>query len=170
MVFARFWKSNCLNAFGADSTFCGMKRFMILLVALLTAVCGCAGSLTDTVNMLKDTPVRALQCYPGQKLGGKFGKDAAFGHWMTPEQKAYVKGLMSSNGFKIIGYGVTGAKDEKGIRAVCEFANFLFPQSRRNRPRACFRYGTKYAANTASRWLSIATRRGAETTITTRKS
>ena len=162
-----------MNAFGADSTFCGMKRFMILLVALSTAVCGCAGSnserkaprkvavqtwtfhnhtLTDTVNMLKDTPVRALQCYPGQKLGGKFGKNAAFGHWMTPEQKAYVKGLMSSNGFKIIGYGVTGAKDEKGIRAVCEFAKeFSIPAIATESPKSllplwdkiCGEYGIK---------------------------
>ena len=119
--------------------FGGMKRLMFLLAVFSAFACGCAGSdsgrkaprkvavqtwtfhnhtLTDTVNMLKETPVRALQCYLGQKLGGKFGNDASFSHWMTPEQKAYVKELMSSNGFKIIGYGVTGADDEKGIRAI----------------------------------------------------
>lgn len=120
-----------------------MKKLITILIAASAFLCGCATStcpakaprkvavqtwtfhnntLTDTVNMLKGTPVRALQCYPGQKLGGKAGSKAAFGHWMTPEQKAYAKELIFGNGFKIIGYGVTGASNEKEMRAICEFA------------------------------------------------
>lgn len=120
-----------------------MKKLIIILTLAASLFCGCTTqtsdakaprkvavqtytfhrhNLTDTVNMLKTTPVRALQCYPGQKLGGKFGDKGVFGHWMNPEQKAYVKELIFGNGFKIIGYGVTGAKNEKEIRDICEFA------------------------------------------------
>lgn len=78
-------------------------------------------TLVETIEMLKTTPVRALEIYPGMKIGGKY-PNVRFTEWMNPEQRAYVKELLAKDGFKVIGYGVTNCTTEKGIRIMCRFA------------------------------------------------
>ena len=78
-------------------------------------------TLVETIDMLKTTPVRALEIYPGMKIGGKY-PNVRFTEWMNKEQRAYVKALLAKDGFQVIGYGVTDSHTEKGIRKMCEFA------------------------------------------------
>ena len=122
-----------------------MKRILPTIIAALAACIFCACTSADeqkkqprkiavqmysthfhtfdyAIERLANMGVKYIECYPGQILSDKMPK-ARFGHGMTAEQKAWVKKLLADNGgIKIIAYGCTGAKDEAGIRKICEFA------------------------------------------------
>ncbi len=74
----------------------------------------------ESIKKLASYGVKYVECYPGQALSESM-PNAKFGHFMTPEQKAYAKKVLADNGIKMIAYGCTGAKDEVNIRKICEF-------------------------------------------------
>jgi len=77
-------------------------------------------TLEESIPMLKGIGVDALGCSAGQDISAKYPK-VKMGPSMTPEQREFVKKLIADNGFKIVSFGVTGAKDEAGIKAIYEF-------------------------------------------------
>ncbi len=115
-----------------------MKKALTLITLCAVALTGCTGTeteakpqrkiavqtytmrkqtLEESVPMLKAIGVDALGCSAGQEISAKYPK-VKFGPGMNAEQRAFVKKLLADNGFKIASFGVTGAKDEAGIKAT----------------------------------------------------
>jgi len=120
-----------------------MKRLLLTFVsALLLAGCSsiCPGScekpqrkiavqmytfkeftLEDSIPMLKSIGISDLGLTAGQDISKKYPK-LRISPKMTPEQKAFLKKLIADNNCKIASFGVTGAKDEAGVKELCAFA------------------------------------------------
>ncbi|MES1224524.1 MAG: hypothetical protein ABUT20_54020, partial [Bacteroidota bacterium] len=52
-----------------------------------------------------------IEAFPGQKMGGDFGKNAAMGPDLSAADRTKVKDLLKSKGITMVAFGVTGAKD-----------------------------------------------------------
>ncbi|MES1220431.1 MAG: sugar phosphate isomerase/epimerase family protein [Bacteroidota bacterium] len=63
-----------------------------------------------------------IEAFPGQKLGGDFGKNAAMGPDLSAADRTKVKDLLKSKGITMVAFGVTGAKDAKEWTKLFEFA------------------------------------------------
>ena len=112
------------------------KLMMAACVALLSATCFAAEewkprfalqlysfrdrSFTDAVKTAKKLGFKYVEAYPGQPLGGELKGTTAFA--MSAETRAKVKAFLAGEGIKLVSYGVTGAKDEKGWRQLFSFA------------------------------------------------
>jgi len=160
-----------------------MKTILITLIAisvsLLTACSSCCQkevkkaprkvavqtytfhkfTLEETIEMLKKTDVRALECWDWQPLSKKF-PNARFNSKMTPEQREFAKKLIFGNGFKIIGTGVVTAKNAGDPEEVCKFAKeFNIPvitteATKEQLPlweKTCQKYGIKMAIHNHQR-------------------
>ncbi len=118
-----------------------MKKILISLLALSILV-GCVSekeqvkeprkvavqtytlrknTLEESIPMLKSIGINALGCSGGQFISAKY-PNVKFGPSMNQEQRDFVKKLLKDNGFVIASFGVTGAKDEAGIKAIYEFS------------------------------------------------
>lgn len=80
-------------------------------------------NLTDMFKMFKELGVKNVEICGG-KLGGDYPNVGA-GPNMKPEHLQYLKDIAKKNDITLISYGVCAPKDEKGIKAVCEFAKEL---------------------------------------------
>ncbi|MBP3359087.1 MAG: sugar phosphate isomerase/epimerase [Opitutales bacterium] len=120
-----------------------ISYMMLAVLALSVSACDCAKScdkpakkerkvavqmwtthfhhFDDAIKQLAKLGIKYVECYPGQKLSASMPK-AKFSHYMSEAEKAYAKKVLADNGVKMIAYGCTGAKDEKGIRIICQFA------------------------------------------------
>ncbi|MBQ2721677.1 MAG: hypothetical protein IJF70_02095, partial [Opitutales bacterium] len=120
-----------------------ISYMMLAVLALSVSACDCAKScdkpakkerkvavqmwtthfhhFDDAIKQLAKLGIKYVECYPGQKLSASMPK-AKFSHYMSESEKAYAKKVLADNGVKMIAYGCTGAKDEKGIRIICQFA------------------------------------------------
>ena len=78
-------------------------------------------TLEESIPMLTKEGITGLGLTAGQDISKKYPK-LRIGPNMNAEQKAFLKKLISDNGCQIASFGVTGAKDEAGIKAMCEFA------------------------------------------------
>ena len=78
-------------------------------------------TLEDSIPLLKKAGITGLGLTAGQDISAKYPK-LRVGPHMNAEQKAFLKKLIADNGCQIVSFGVTGAKDEAGIKAMCEFA------------------------------------------------
>src|SRR5471030_1140155 len=114
-----------------------MKTLMTMMVALLmSAACFAAEewkprfalqlysfrdrSFTDAVKTAKKLGFEYVEAYPGQVLGGALKGTTAF--TMSAENRASVKAFLADEKIKLVSYGVTGAKGEKGWRQLFDFA------------------------------------------------
>lgn len=159
-----------------------MKQIPLAIIFAISAIfiCACAGNtapqkkerkiavqtytfhkftLDETISMLKETDLRALECWNEQRLSAKF-PGAKFNAKMTPEQKEFAKSLIFGNGFKIVSMGVTGANSEAEIVSLCKFAKeFDIPiivteSSKEMLPlweKACEEYGIKMSIHNHQR-------------------
>jgi sugar phosphate isomerase/epimerase len=50
--------------------------------------------------------VKYIEAFPGQKMGGDFGKDAVFGYDLSADDRAKVKQLLQSKGITMVAMGV----------------------------------------------------------------
>jgi sugar phosphate isomerase/epimerase len=76
----------------------------------------------ETVEQVKALGVRLLQAFPGQALGGPYGK-AGFGPDMNEEQIKAVKAALEAAGIKLVAYGVCDiGTTETSMRQVFDFA------------------------------------------------
>jgi sugar phosphate isomerase/epimerase len=77
-------------------------------------------SFTDAVKTAKKLGFEYVEAYPGQALGGALKGNTAF--TMSAENRASVKAFLADEKIKLVSYGVTGAKGEKGWRQLFDFA------------------------------------------------
>lgn len=77
-------------------------------------------TLEDCIPLLKDMDIDAIGLST-TPLSAKFPK-VKTGPEMNDEQKAFLKKLLADNGMKIVSFGVRTPKDEKGVKAICDFA------------------------------------------------
>ena len=73
--------------------------------------------------MFKELGIKNVEVCGG-KLGGKY-PNAGVHPGMSAEHLQYLKDIAKENGITIISFGVTGAKDEAGVKRICEFAKQL---------------------------------------------
>ncbi|MBQ6533881.1 MAG: sugar phosphate isomerase/epimerase [Opitutales bacterium] len=81
-------------------------------------------------------------------LSAKFPK-VRTNHYMTAEQRAYLKKIIADNGFKILSYGVVTPKDEAELKAVCEYAvemgaPMVLTEAKGDMLALCQKYAEKY--------------------------
>lgn len=78
-------------------------------------------TLEESIPMLKSAGITNLGLTAGQDISKKYPK-LRISPKMNAEQKAFLKKLIADNGCKIVSFGVTGAKDEAGVKELCAFA------------------------------------------------
>ncbi len=79
-------------------------------------------SLKEALEKLKGLDIDGVECYPNQKIGGKY-PNVPFNQNITAEQKEYVKQLFKDNGLKMVSFGVTKGEKEDVIEALCKFVS-----------------------------------------------
>ena len=77
-------------------------------------------TLEDSIRKLKGLKLDAIECYPGQRLSDKY-PNVKVGPTMNTEQRRFMKMLLKDANLKMVSFGVTGAKNEKEIDAICQF-------------------------------------------------
>jgi len=76
----------------------------------------------ETLDQVKALGVKLLQAFPGQALGGPFGK-TGFDPDMTEDQVKAVKAALDAAGIKLVAYGVCDiGTTEASMRKVFDFA------------------------------------------------
>lgn len=105
-------------------------------------------TLEETLQKLAPLGLDGIECYPGQFVS-KSMPGVKMGPQMTKEQRDYVKNLLKKANLKVVSFGVTGAKNEKEVEALCQFAkDFGFDKILTEAPVAMFpiweKYGQKY--------------------------
>jgi sugar phosphate isomerase/epimerase len=79
-------------------------------------------TFVETLGMLKELGVAAVEAYPGQALAAEF-PGARFDEMMTAEQVAFAKDALKAAGVTLYGYGVVDiGRTEESMRKVFEFA------------------------------------------------
>jgi len=79
-------------------------------------------TLVETLRMLKELGVAAVEAFPGQSLAAEF-PGARFDETMTAEQVAFAKEALKAAGVTLYGYGVVDiGKTEESMRKVFDFA------------------------------------------------
>ena len=123
-----------------------MKNAIVLIIASLAlAACHCADcggtapkrrniavqmwslhdvSLAEAIQKLKGLDIDAIECYPGQKIGGKY-PDTKLLPGIEPAQIEYAKKLADGANLKIVSFGVATANNEEQIEALCKLATAL---------------------------------------------
>ena len=79
-------------------------------------------SLKEALEKLKGLDIDGVECYPNQKIGGKY-PNVLFNQNITAEQKEYVKQLFKDNGLKMVSFGVVKGEKEEVIEALCKFVS-----------------------------------------------
>ena len=79
-------------------------------------------SLKEALEKLKGLDIDGVECYPNQKIGGKY-PNVPFNQNITAEQKEYVKQLFKDNGLKMVSFGVAKGEKEDVIEALCKFVS-----------------------------------------------
>jgi len=79
-------------------------------------------SFTDAISKVDSAGAKFIEAFPGQKMGGDFGKKATMGPELSAEDRTKVKELLKSKGITMIAFGVTGGKDSKEWQKLFEFA------------------------------------------------
>ncbi|MBL7762316.1 MAG: sugar phosphate isomerase/epimerase [Chitinophagaceae bacterium] len=79
-------------------------------------------SFTDAISKVDSAGAKFIEAFPGQQMGGDFGKKAVMGPELSAEDRAKVKELLKSKGITMIAFGVTGGKDAKEWQKLFEFA------------------------------------------------
>ena len=77
-------------------------------------------SLKEALEKLKGLDIDGVECYPGQKIGGKY-PNVGFTHHINREQIEYVKQLLKDAGLKMVSFGVAKGDNEKDIEGLCKF-------------------------------------------------
>jgi hypothetical protein len=76
----------------------------------------------ETLRMLKELGVAAVEAFPGQSLAAEF-PGARFDETMTAAQVAFAKDALKAAGVTLYGYGVAEiGKTEESMRKVFDFA------------------------------------------------
>lgn len=80
-------------------------------------------TLEESLQKLKPLGIDAVECYPGQKLGGKFPK-AKVGPSLNEEERAYMKKLLADAKIKMVSFGVVNVSkvDFSEIEPLFRFA------------------------------------------------
>jgi sugar phosphate isomerase/epimerase len=78
-------------------------------------------SFVDAINKVDSAGAEFIEAFPGQEMGGEFGKKT-MGPELSAEDRNKVKELLKSKGITMIAFGVTGGKDEKEWQKLFEFA------------------------------------------------
>ena len=79
-------------------------------------------SFVDAISKVDSSGAKFIEAFPGQKMGGDFGKKTTMGPELSAEDRSKVKELLKSKGITMIAFGVTGGKDEKEWQKLFEFA------------------------------------------------
>jgi sugar phosphate isomerase/epimerase len=79
-------------------------------------------TFVETLRMLKELGVAAVEAYPGQALASEF-PGARFDEKMTSDEVAFAKNALKAAGVTLYGYGVVDiGKTEESMRKVFDFA------------------------------------------------
>ncbi len=78
-------------------------------------------TLCEAISKAKETGVKYIEIYPGQKIGG--GMEGTTHFTMNDEAKAFIKDTLEKAGLTWVAYGVTGAKDEAEWEKLFAFAD-----------------------------------------------
>ena len=81
-------------------------------------------TLADALKQLQGVGTDAIECYPGQTIGGKYS-NAKLQAGIKPAELEYAKKLIKDAGFKVVSFGVTTPFDEASIKANCQLAASL---------------------------------------------
>ena len=81
-------------------------------------------TLADALKQLQGVGTDAIECFPGQRIGGKY-PNAKLQAGIKPEELEYAKKLIKDAGFKVVSFGVTLPRGEDAIKANCELAKAL---------------------------------------------